>query len=1299
MIPLPRTLLLLCMLLCTFSHSSHAQEKPAPLPKGVEAVWDLKKAYREQTPTQERICLNGLWLWQPAQSREENLPLGDWGYFKVPGPWPGISDYMQKDCQTVFQNPAWKQQNFAGLTAAWYEREMNIPANWIDHKVSLYAEYINSLAIVYVDGKKAGEIRFPSATVDISALCTPGKTHKLTLLVIAMPLKGVMLSYTDSASAREIKGAVARRGLCGDVFLTGTRKGPRIANVKISTSIRKDEVTIDAGIDSLPPESEYSLRIQVLDKSAVAANFKSARFKADDLRNGHIHLTEKLKPLKLWDIHTPQNQYDLIVSLIDSNSRELDKSLPLRFGFRELWIDGRDFYLNGSRIFLSAVPLDNAEVGAAWATYKAARESFERLKSFGINFVYSHNYGCEPGSHLSFTEILKAADDTGMLVALSQPHFSHYQWKGENADQTNGYAHHARFYSEVAGNHPSVVFYSMSHNATGYSEDMNPDMIDGIQDPRDTWSLNNSRLALRAEAIVNQIDPTRIVYHHASGNLGSMHPMNFYPNFVPIQELSDWFEHWSTTGVKPAFMCEYGAPFTWDWTMYRGWYKGEREFGSAKVPWEFCLAEWNAQFLGAQVYKISDSEKANLRWEAKQFEAGKTWHRWDYPVEVGSKRLEERYPVFAKYITENWRAFRAWEVSANSPWEYEHFWKARDGVKRDRMNLPVDWENLQRPGYSPDYIEKRYERMDLAFERTDWIATPAAEALIRNNKPLLGFIAGKPEAFTSKDHNFLPGQTVEKQIILINNSREAVEARCEWTFDFPERQSGTTNISIPTGEQSRVPIQFNVPPKTAAGAYSMKAVIHFSNGEQQEDSFTVNVLAPTEENVQLASRIALFDPIGETADWLKTKGIKFDVVQPTTTMDSYDLLIVGKAALNLTNQVPDISAVRNGLKIVFFEQTPDALEKRLGFRVAAYGLRQVFSTIPNHPILKGIHADHLHDWIGSATLLPPRLTYEMRPRYGPTIQWCGIPVTQIWRCGNRGNIASALIEKPETGNFLPILSGGYSLQYSPLLLCPEGKGLLVFCQLDVTARTEADPAADKIAANLLQYVADWKPTPPRQIFYAGDAEGNDYLTTLGFTVAPFTGQPLTQETILIVAPKGTESLSRFKAQIAEWLHSGGHLLAIGLSAAEANRFLPLNLSTTQSEHISSYFDSPGMDSPFAAISPPDLHNRAPRDFPLVTDGANVLGDGVLAWADGLNILFCQIVPWEFKDVGKPNIKKTRRHLAFLTSRLLSNMGAQSENLLVGRFSAPPRDHEKRFAHGLYLDQPEEWDYPYRFFRW
>src|SRR4030095_10749102 len=106
-----------------------------------------------------------------------------------------------------------------------------------------------------------------------------------------------------------------------------------------------------------------------------------------------------------------RNIYELRLSLLDASGKVLDTCWPVRFGFREFWIDGRDFYLNGSRIYLSSVPLDNAEVSTALATYDRAKESLERLKSFGINFVYTHNYGCEPGSHLSFEEVLRAADD------------------------------------------------------------------------------------------------------------------------------------------------------------------------------------------------------------------------------------------------------------------------------------------------------------------------------------------------------------------------------------------------------------------------------------------------------------------------------------------------------------------------------------------------------------------------------------------------------------------------------------------------------------------------------------------------------------------------------------------------------------------------------------------------------------------------------------------------------------------------------------------------------------------------
>ena len=89
-------------------------------------------------------------------------------------------------------------------------------------------------------------------------------------------------------------------------------------------------------------------------------------------------------------------------------------------------------------------------------------------------------------------------------------------------------------------------------------------------------------------------------------------------------------------------------------------------------------------------------------------------------------------------------------------------------------------------------------------------------------------------------------------------------------------------------------------------------------------------------------------------------------------------------------------------------------------------------------------------------------------------------VTRVWRCGNRGNVASVLIEKPARGDFLPIVDGGFSLQYSPLLEYREGQGLVLFCQLDVTGRTEAEPAADTLVRNILSTSRPGRRPPARR---------------------------------------------------------------------------------------------------------------------------------------------------------------------------------------------------------------------------
>jgi hypothetical protein len=103
----------------------------------------------------------------------------------------------------------------------------------------------------------------------------------------------------------------------------------------------------------------------------------------------------------------------------------------------------------------------------------------------------------------------------------------------------------------------------------------------------------------------------------------------------------------------------------------------------------------------------------------------------------------------------------------------------------------------------------------------------------------------------------------------------------------------------------------------------------------------------------------------------------------------------------------------------------------------------------------------------------------------------------------------------------------------------------------------------------------------------------------------------------------------------------------------------------------------------------------------VSAGAAPLGNGVLAKANNANVVFCQLVPWQFDAKKSMNLKRTFRRTSCLVNRLAANMGVEEQTPLLSRFAdaVDPSRTERRWLDGLYLDVPEEWDDPYRFFRW
>jgi hypothetical protein len=654
------------------------------------------------------------------------------------------------------------------------------------------------------------------------------------------------------------------------------------------------------------------------------------------------------------------------------------------------------------------------------------------------------------------------------------------------------------------------------------------------------------------------------------------------------------------------------------------------------------------------------------------------------------------------YITDNWRALRTWGISARNAWGYTAFWEMREAVKRQRRDLKVDWDHLQKPGLSPDYITTpNNPTVDTALDRSDWIPTKAAEALLRNNVPLLAYIAGKPAHFTTKEHNYLAGQTVHKQVIIINDSRTTVDCDGSWSLALPEPVRGSKRLTVQAGQQERIPLNIALPTDLKPGIYALTLTAKFSTAETQEDAFAVNVLAPP-ESPKLTARTALFDPQGETAKLLTQMGVRYETVAADADLAGYGVLIVGKAALTVDGPAPDVSKVRDGLKVVMFEQTADVLETRFGFRVQEYGLRQVFTRVPDHPLLAGLGAESLRDWSGQATILPPRLTnYTMRPRLGPTIKWCGIEVPRAYRAGNWGSVASVLIEKPARGNFLPIVDGGYSLQFSPLMEYREGRGVMLLCQMDVTGRTEADPAAARLVANLLSYVSSYSPPTVRKVVYVGQDAGRKHLEQMGLGLATFEGGAPGAEQVLVVGPGGGQTLAAHADAVRQWVKAGGNVFAIGLGQAEANAFLPFSVTTQKREYICSVFEPAGKNSLLAGVGPAEVHNRDPRVIELVSGGATLVGEGVLAVAPDANVVFCQLAPWEFDYQKYYNQKRTFRRLSCLVTRVLGNMSVDEPTPMLERFSSPAKAAagERRWLAGFYLDKPEESDDPYRYFQW
>ena len=131
----------------------------------------------------------------------------------------------------------------------------------------------------------------------------------------------------------------------------------------------------------------------------------------------------------------------------------------------------------------------------------------------------------------------------------------------------------------------------------------------------------------------------------------------------------------------------------------------------------------------------------------------------------------------------------------------------------------------------------------------------------------------------------------------------------------------------------------------------------------------------------------------------------------------------------------------------------------------------------------------------------------------------------------------------------------------------------------------------------------------------------------------------------MVGPNGLASLATHKVALPRRIEDGGSLLAIGLDETELAALLPKPPRTRTTEHIAAFFEPRGVGSLLAGIGPADVQNRdQPRDA-LISEGADLVGDGVLAVPPGSRVVFCHAVPWQFGAAVTAGISHSRHRVS------------------------------------------------------
>jgi len=402
----------------------------------------------------QKISLNGTWDFKwDNENRLSRLP-ADSG-------WEKIEVKIISQYQTGFGRDGKNHW-------AWYRRKVRVPDSMKGEQIKIRFSQVKYKAIVFWNGEKAGEHSDGYIPFEIDITGNVRFDQENTLLVgvidrIALQ-RPDMLPYSlpRNRGSEEVTWTAPESSVLNGVYRITRPIGGIVDNVDlvsyppvyvddfhITTSVRKSFCMIETSISNKSTLSgEFSISVSVEDKGKTVQKYDRQILSLAAGEQKNLLFKKNWTGAHYWSHYDPY-LYDLVINVYLDDNRVDEIRFP--FGFREYWIEGTDFYLNGKRFKIRRNHFNYGD------SEEDAKRYMRALKTMNVNQIRIH--------HKAAPEwILDYADQIGMTLVPESSFYSRTRWYDidnplmwENAKkQWDGIVKSAK-------NHPSVVMYSVEN--------------------------------------------------------------------------------------------------------------------------------------------------------------------------------------------------------------------------------------------------------------------------------------------------------------------------------------------------------------------------------------------------------------------------------------------------------------------------------------------------------------------------------------------------------------------------------------------------------------------------------------------------------------------------------------------------------------------------------------------------------------------------------------------------------------------------------------------------------------------